>query len=128
YFFVIFFFSSRRRHTRCYRDWSSDVCSSDLEYLCREVEPSASAQDARCFGQGRIEIGDVLDDTDTHDKIEAAIIIREALHISDRVTGITVRKNGTLVNGDDIDAMQIEQPGLLNQQVYDDATTAAHIQ
>src|SRR5207245_6370906 len=28
-----FFFSSRRRHTRCYRDWSSDVCSSDLERL-----------------------------------------------------------------------------------------------
>src|SRR5207245_5342564 len=27
---VIFLFSSRRRHTRCYRDWSSDVCSSDL--------------------------------------------------------------------------------------------------
>src|SRR5690554_31370 len=26
----IFFFSSRRRHTRCGRDWSSDVCSSDL--------------------------------------------------------------------------------------------------
>src|SRR5436305_11754879 len=27
---VWFFFSSRRRHTRCGRDWSSDVCSSDL--------------------------------------------------------------------------------------------------
>src|SRR2546429_7359744 len=27
---VYFFFSSRRRHTRCSRDWSSDVCSSDL--------------------------------------------------------------------------------------------------
>src|SRR5207245_6344291 len=26
----LIFFSSRRRHTRCYRDWSSDVCSSDL--------------------------------------------------------------------------------------------------
>src|SRR2546429_4304275 len=26
----VFFFSSRRRHTRCSRDWSSDVCSSDL--------------------------------------------------------------------------------------------------
>src|SRR2546429_247312 len=26
-----FFFSSRRRHTRCSRDWSSDVCSSDLK-------------------------------------------------------------------------------------------------
>src|SRR5207245_6937176 len=29
-FCFVFFFSSRRRHTRCYRDWSSDVCSSDL--------------------------------------------------------------------------------------------------
>src|SRR5258705_10073632 len=28
---LIFFFSSRRRHTRCLSDWSSDVCSSDLE-------------------------------------------------------------------------------------------------
>src|SRR6266550_5515607 len=27
-----FFFSSRRRHTRCSRDWSSDVCSSDLRH------------------------------------------------------------------------------------------------
>src|SRR5699024_12199145 len=27
---VFFFFSSRRRHTRSKRDWSSDVCSSDL--------------------------------------------------------------------------------------------------
>src|SRR2546422_3744956 len=27
-----FFFSSRRRHTRCSRDWSSDVCSSDLTF------------------------------------------------------------------------------------------------
>src|SRR2546429_5802237 len=29
-FSSFFFFSSRRRHTRCSRDWSSDVCSSDL--------------------------------------------------------------------------------------------------
>src|SRR5438874_8252676 len=27
---LLFFFSSRRRHTRSLRDWSSDVCSSDL--------------------------------------------------------------------------------------------------
>src|SRR5690554_7987006 len=38
-FLFFFFFSSRRRHTRCGRDWSSDVCSSDLDgtprpYLC----------------------------------------------------------------------------------------------
>src|SRR5256884_9100362 len=30
YTMYCFFFSSRRRHTRCSRDWSSDVCSSDL--------------------------------------------------------------------------------------------------
>src|SRR6266699_795610 len=30
---MFFFFSSRRRHTRCGRDWSSDVCSSDLGVL-----------------------------------------------------------------------------------------------
>src|SRR5437879_10932130 len=29
-FFLLFFFSSRRRHTRYIGDWSSDVCSSDL--------------------------------------------------------------------------------------------------
>src|SRR3712207_9315721 len=28
----MFFFSSRRRHTRYWRDWSSDVCSSDLAW------------------------------------------------------------------------------------------------
>src|SRR5690606_40588824 len=31
-----FFFSSRRRHTRFSRDWSSDVCSSDLFFVIRE--------------------------------------------------------------------------------------------
>src|SRR5437868_14008599 len=31
---VFFFFSSRRRHTRSKRDWSSDVCSSDLDRGC----------------------------------------------------------------------------------------------
>src|SRR3989449_1314140 len=31
--FFFFFFSSRRRHTRCSRDWSSDVCSSDLRRI-----------------------------------------------------------------------------------------------
>src|SRR2546429_5747471 len=46
--FSTFFFSSRRRHTRCSRDWSSDVCSSDLragsryeswKYMLESPEP-----------------------------------------------------------------------------------------
>src|SRR5690554_1399404 len=36
---MCFFFSSRRRHTRCGRDWSSDVCSSDLmDTIAKTIE------------------------------------------------------------------------------------------
>src|SRR3712207_9209710 len=35
--FIVFFFSSRRRHTRYWRDWSSDVCSSDLEGMAQRA-------------------------------------------------------------------------------------------
>src|SRR5699024_12230669 len=40
---VLFFFSSRRRHTRSKRDWSSDVCSSDLLSLFKNRSRSHSA-------------------------------------------------------------------------------------
>src|SRR2546430_4080467 len=39
---VLFFFSSRRRHTRFDCDWSSDVCSSDLWRLARFVSSNPS--------------------------------------------------------------------------------------
>src|SRR5439155_18689829 len=43
----IFFFSSRRRHTRWPRDWSSDVCSSDL---AKDWEPFAISLLAKLLG------------------------------------------------------------------------------
>src|SRR2546429_9766177 len=43
-----FFFSSRRRHTRCSRDWSSDVCSSDL-LLAGLAGPSSRSKRRRRF-------------------------------------------------------------------------------
>src|SRR5207302_3694743 len=50
-FFFVFFFSSRRRHTRFSRDWSSDVCSSDLCSLFQdrfdEVDAGKASTDAR---------------------------------------------------------------------------------
>src|SRR5207245_3766436 len=48
---VLFFFSSRRRHTRCYRDWSSDVCSSDLEIEKRLVACQRRAERRQARGQ-----------------------------------------------------------------------------
>src|SRR5699024_11697860 len=38
----VFFFSSRRRHTRSKRDWSSDVCSSDLKYVKKAPKTDAA--------------------------------------------------------------------------------------
>src|SRR3989449_7712474 len=43
-----FFFSSRRRHTRCSRDWSSDVCSSDL-LIERRAATTLDDVDAHVF-------------------------------------------------------------------------------
>src|SRR5699024_12091362 len=39
-FLFLFFFSSRRRHTRSKRDWSSDVCSSDLPMITPPIDLS----------------------------------------------------------------------------------------
>src|SRR2546421_5389095 len=47
-FVVFFFFSSRRRHTRSDRDWSSDVCSSDLSVRGLETRGKKKRADKRC--------------------------------------------------------------------------------
>src|SRR5207245_4758542 len=51
----VFFFSSRRRHTRCYRDWSSDVCSSDLDLRVSRTRggPGVGLAFLRFGAQGR---------------------------------------------------------------------------
>src|SRR5207248_4334326 len=58
-----FFFSSRRRHTRSYGDWSSDVCSSDLlrglsnlqsrkgDFVSSQTLATYPGLVARCLGQ-----------------------------------------------------------------------------
>src|SRR2546422_433610 len=49
YIMFFFFFSSRRRHTRCSRDWSSDVCSSDL--LLHQVVERATERGTLALSQ-----------------------------------------------------------------------------
>src|SRR5439155_8101186 len=55
FLFFFFFFSSRRRHTRWPRDWSSDVCSSDLH-------PVPAGDEVRVV-QDRLQERDVRGDT-----------------------------------------------------------------
>src|SRR5256885_12927734 len=58
---VVFFFSSRRRHTRLQGDWSSDVCSSDLQCLMRAERADLEGLDRqlevvdRAGGTGEVE-------------------------------------------------------------------------
>src|SRR5256885_9971522 len=69
---LLFFFSSRRRHTRLQGDWSSDVCSSDLQIVktrearAREVQsPGGGGGPGEMLpifgraGEGRLDPGDV---------------------------------------------------------------------
>src|SRR5436305_7918126 len=57
----VFFFSSRRRHTRCGRDWSSDVCSSDLH-------PHDPDNLLKSSGRGVLLIRSVMDETKYNDR------------------------------------------------------------
>src|SRR3989442_7336628 len=52
-----FFFSSRRRHTRCGRDWSSDVCSSDLSGCIHAVHVSGPSLPARFHNVDKLAYG-----------------------------------------------------------------------
>src|SRR3712207_1772627 len=67
--YEFFFFSSRRRHTRYWRDWSSDVCSSDL--LVGEALQFLRAHDRADAGPPG-EVARVVDDAGEADEVLAA--------------------------------------------------------
>src|SRR5690348_3635784 len=61
-FFLCFFFSSRRRHTRWTGDWSSDVCSSDSQLIESAIsgmltglDPHSSYMDAKSFRDMQVQ-------------------------------------------------------------------------
>src|SRR5262245_33489267 len=54
-----FFFSSRRRHTRCLSDWSSDVCSSDLEARRGEAADEDARDQRRRHGRRTMKVDEL---------------------------------------------------------------------
>src|SRR5690349_23008745 len=68
-FFYSFFFSSRRRHTRSLRDWSSDVCSSDLVAPLRAAVAVPGAQVVGGF-LGRVDVRMPVQD---HDGVRSCV-------------------------------------------------------
>src|SRR5690606_40400672 len=63
----LFFFSSRRRHTRFSRDWSSDVCSSDLMGRMTKAKPMLQRCFSQLFFQQRKILGRPGNDADVRD-------------------------------------------------------------
>src|SRR6266852_2788792 len=89
-----FFFSSRRRHTRCYRDWSSDVCSSDLTW----------ARFSRSFdGECCLEAQDLAEVVEMAARVRRepapaeAMLVREPIDAGDGTT----QDEGRLRHGED---------------------------
>src|SRR5690606_39732538 len=74
-----FFFSSRRRHTRFSRDWSSDVCSSDLNLV------------AGSWGRANLRAGDevVLTVAEHHANLLPWQRLRDELGVVLRFVGLT---------------------------------------
>src|SRR5690625_2444758 len=109
---VFFFFSSRRRHTRWPRDWSSDVCSSDLTAVVLlsgstsaltlestaaavtaqsrsadrivAIAPSSLEAEAGALLEDLLERGDVDEVLTTSGAVGRAGAVREALDLLDR--------------------------------------------
>src|SRR5437899_8671867 len=68
----IFFFSSRRRHTRCLSDWSSDVCSSDL------LEPAACRT---ALGVPGRRVDRLLPGPCAGEGLQSAVLIQKLRHV-----------------------------------------------
>src|SRR5437870_12456027 len=98
-FFLFFFFSSRRRHTRWPRDWSSDVCSSDLKEF-RNVQ--AAVEDGIVTLTGNVDL--------YQHKLDAAKKIRKLANVQ----GV---RNLIAVNGNVSDA---QLTAALDRKLYYD--------
>src|SRR5207249_9007473 len=84
----LFFFSSRRRHTRSKRDWSSDVCSSDLK-IAIVVRELLAAHRARVAAVGVPESRLLHDPLAALERVGLArdLELQRPLHVAEREIG-----------------------------------------
>src|SRR5690606_21214690 len=74
YLVITFFFSSRRRHTRFSRDWSSDVCSSDLKVRkVLKIAKEPVSLETPIGDEEDSSLGDFIEDKNAILPVEAAI-------------------------------------------------------
>src|SRR5207253_6292360 len=92
---LLFFFSSRRRHTRWPRDWSSDVCSSDLLAASKPGVEKVYALQAGREIRVIVAPGDVDDDAAALLSHEIAREIEDQLRSEERRVGKECRSRGS---------------------------------
>src|SRR5256884_5879361 len=97
---VCFFFSSRRRHTRCSRDWSSDVCSSDLPVTEQERWEEASGYSPSTLASNIAAlIGAAWFARERGDEAVATMLEEYADFLECHIEAWTVTTEGALVPG-----------------------------
>src|SRR6266566_7614247 len=129
---LLFFFSSRRRHTRLQGDWSSDVCSSDLDRaqeLAQEaLELAERLEEGAGIAESHVWLGRIADRRGQHDVVdrafEDAIHGFEALGMRERVLQChgayaeILERRGELAKAyvHMKEALQASRPGLLKRE------------
>src|SRR5699024_6441191 len=91
-----FFFSSRRRHTRSKRDWSSDVCSSDLDRLPFHDGRQEGIISQSLFPEHAIEMG--------QDRLFGTQILPDEYKI---IPDIVAEYTGFILDNESFDSLQI---------------------
>src|SRR2546421_7128252 len=107
---IFFFFSSRRRHTRSDRDWSSDVCSSDLEgQTSRRIAP------VRCAYSTVLQLHRYFEDVVLENNLNALVV--ESLPLSTTRTARERARIRELAQGDRRTFLFAHQADGLNELV-----------
>src|SRR2546422_4182320 len=126
-----FFFSSRRRHTRCSRDWSSDVCSSDLKLVERCAQLGVVLQRRLAALKQLPHVGDVrgrgllagiefVEDKVTRSPFPRAAKLAEAFTEAAQDAGLVVWPNVGHADGVNGDLVMVAPPFIVTEQEIDE--------